>query len=499
LASLLQEWIIIKAMSADPSSSQQETAVIDEEWSSFTIPMEHFLLSSSSSSLLDQQPEKEDEKGWRGDADTTTTSTAVGRDEEEEGAGRSSSSEATASVDPPPRLPMSVRDDFQRDGFIVLRRAVIAPSVCDELNRRLEEILRGRYSTGVPPTKMYPRRLIHHTIEYEGSPYLRRPSSSSAPKVASSCSSSSPPPSPPRRPPPAATAQPLTAAMIAQRRAVVRPPPQVVVGPLGFRNQNGNVRHHPNNDRNVVKVRQVINAHRADHLFRHVVNGLGGLVGRLMTHWTAGVRLASDQVWAKPPGAPALAYHRDSPYFMFEPPEVVTVWLALDDMDAELGPLHYVAGSHLWDNNSNTKNNNNTNDDGDGDEVQQQQEEWGAMRTGFFDESSPELLRAAQGRPLSIVSLQDLPKGGLAIHDGRTWHGSPRNHSRTRPRRGYGIHYVPANVRFRPEAIVSQLWRPYVQDAVDRGEDVAAVDVPTEHFPIVWQPTTTAATAPTIG
>ena len=32
-----------------------------------------------------------------------------------------------------------------------------------------------------------------------------------------------------------------------------------------------------------------------------------------------------DQVWAKPPGAPPLVFHRDSPYFDFAPSDVVTV------------------------------------------------------------------------------------------------------------------------------------------------------------------------------
>ena len=45
------------------------------------------------------------------------------------------------------------------------------------------------------------------------------------------------------------------------------------------------------------------------------------------------------QVWAKPPGASPLTFHRDSAYFDFVPSDVITVWLALDDMLPELGPL----------------------------------------------------------------------------------------------------------------------------------------------------------------
>jgi len=32
--------------------------------------------------------------------------------------------------------------------------------------------------------------------------------------------------------------------------------------------------------------------------------------------------------------------------------------------------------------------------------------------------------------------------GGCGIHDGRLWHGSGQNKSRTRPRRGIGIHFI---------------------------------------------------------
>jgi ectoine hydroxylase-related dioxygenase (phytanoyl-CoA dioxygenase family) len=37
-------------------------------------------------------------------------------------------------------------------------------------------------------------------------------------------------------------------------------------------------------------------------------------------------------------------------FFKFKNCEkVITVWIALDDMDVELGPLQYCPGSHLWE------------------------------------------------------------------------------------------------------------------------------------------------------
>lgn len=49
----------------------------------------------------------------------------------------------------------------------------------------------------------------------------------------------------------------------------------------------------------------------------------------------------------KPPasGSPTPP-HQDNYYFNLAPPNVVTVWVALDDVDEETGCLRYVAGSH---------------------------------------------------------------------------------------------------------------------------------------------------------
>ncbi|EJK63146.1 hypothetical protein THAOC_16215 [Thalassiosira oceanica] len=77
------------------------------------------------------------------------------------------------------------------------------------------------------------------------------------------------------------------------------------------------------------RVLQIINVHKSNRKFREIATSpeLGRLVSKL-AGWQQGARLAQDQVWAKPPGAPPLVFHRDSPYFMFEPDDVVTVWVA---------------------------------------------------------------------------------------------------------------------------------------------------------------------------
>jgi hypothetical protein len=90
---------------------------------------------------------------------------------------------------------------------------------------------------------------------------------------------------------------------------------------------------------------------------------LGRFVHEL-TGWSS-VRVIQDQAWLKPPAASGLGFHRDRGYFMFRKKEVppnalelaadvavdvaeqgykngvrvVTLWLTLDDLDDELGPL----------------------------------------------------------------------------------------------------------------------------------------------------------------
>jgi len=54
------------------------------------------------------------------------------------------------------------------------------------------------------------------------------------------------------------------------------------------------------------------------------------------------------QYFNKPPkiGKPTPP-HQDGYYFMLEPPEAITMWLALEEVDEENGCIRYVPGSHL--------------------------------------------------------------------------------------------------------------------------------------------------------
>ena len=221
--------------------------------------------------------------------------------------------------------------------------------------------------------------------------------------------------------------------------------------PLGF-----------SGERRGAKTLQLINVWKCDRRFARLARSpaLGRIVAEL-AGWASGARLAQDQVWAKPPGAPPLVFHRDSPYFDFVPDDVVTVWVALDAMAPELGPLEYVRGSHRWA-------------DGRSGSAAQ-----------FFDSDRFALVRSAAEREgvaesveARVVSMAGLPAGGCSIHDGRTWHGSGPNESASSPRRGVGIHFVPAEAKFKPT--VGKLWVPLKADGSDA--------LPDDLLPVVWAP-----------
>ena len=381
-------------------------------------------------------------------------------------------------MDPVPRAHASSaasrRAAFLADGFLVLDE-LVAPEACEALRVRLEKVLSGVYDTGVAPDKF--------------------------PKTAS--------------------------------------------GKLA----------------NVSKrTLQVVNVWKSDSAFRAVVHSreLGRLVAAL-GGWS-GARVANDQVFAKPPGAGPLSFHRDSSYFehvftqakgaeegcgeegvgggdgigeasacasagaaadgatveitadatanvstdatanatadatAVDTPaigtratdalpadtpsttttpsttkststsvpatEVITVWIALDDMEPELGPLQYVAGSHRW----------------------------GDARFGsanqFFNKGWTSLLHDAaekEGvapRDIEMASV-GVRTGGAGIHNGRTWHGSGPNAALDRPRRGLGIHFIPAESTFVPGADLGPLWAPHrLCDG-----DVTLSDAA---FPVTW-------------
>lgn len=122
------------------------------------------------------------------------------------------------------------------------------------------------------------------------------------------------------------------------------------------------------------------------------------------------------QYFNKPPGVgKATPPHQDGYYFMLDPCEAVTMWLALDEVDEENGCVRYVRGSHF---------------------------------RGLREHSRTQTLGFSQGIT-DYPAADDLQKevaipaspGDLLAHHALTIHRADGNRSQTRSRRALGLVY----------------------------------------------------------
>lgn len=91
---------------------------------------------------------------------------------------------------------------------------------------------------------------------------------------------------------------------------------------------------------------QVMNLWRADPAARHFVFGrrLAGMAAQLLG--VPAVRLYHDQSLYKEPGGGFTPAHADQYYWPLASDRTVTVWVPLQPVPAEMGPLAFYAGSH---------------------------------------------------------------------------------------------------------------------------------------------------------
>ena len=58
------------------------------------------------------------------------------------------------------------------------------------------------------------------------------------------------------------------------------------------------------------------------------------------------IKLFGDQLFMKPPGGVEKTSHQDSPYFPISPMNLITCWIALEDVTEENGCMKFIPGSH---------------------------------------------------------------------------------------------------------------------------------------------------------
>ena len=129
--------------------------------------------------------------------------------------------------------------------------------------------------------------------------------------------------------------------------------------------------------------------------------------------------LCVDQILMKPPRfGSEKPYHQDNAYFRCHPDdEVITAWIALDDVDESNGCLRYIDGSHT-----------------------------GPILDHVTRPDEPHNKVPPQDQiDLSKEAPACVKKGGVVFHHCRTLHTSRRNES-DQWRRGYATHWVTAGV-----------------------------------------------------
>ena len=132
------------------------------------------------------------------------------------------------------------------------------------------------------------------------------------------------------------------------------------------------------------------------------------------------IKLFASQCFMKPPGGVEKPWHQDSAYFSIEPTNLVTCWLALDDVTLENGCLRVIPGSHR--------------------EGLVEHDPW---QLGDREDKQVGEDRLDRDREKPIV----MPAGGCSFHHSVLLHRSGPNRS-DQPRRGLAVHYMSSKCRW---------------------------------------------------
>jgi hypothetical protein len=170
------------------------------------------------------------------------------------------------------------------------------------------------------------------------------------------------------------------------------------------------------------------------------VEGMNGLPREITDQWLAvcqrsdfidavsdligaDVMLWGSQLFCKPARTGLeVPWHQDGHFWPIKPLATCTLWLAIDNVDAENGAMLYVPGSHA-----------------------------DKQLFPHDDQPSEESALSAEMLPgdvdLDRVEIDDLPAGAFSLHDVYLVHGSKPNRS-DRRRAGFVIRYMPTSSHY---------------------------------------------------
>lgn len=193
------------------------------------------------------------------------------------------------------------------------------------------------------------------------------------------------------------------------------------------------------------KIQKIDQVHLCDRAFHRLA--IERRIGEYVAEVTGAdfVQLWATQLFVKPAGGGdqgTIGWHTDRENWLFWEGEVLTVWLALDDVGPSSGPLLYVEGSHLWPD----------------------EEKWGDAYDQDLARIRERIEQKGPQRPWREVACV-LPAGAVALHSADTLHGSAENTS-TSPRLGLAFNVRTRSSRIKPDVehfgYANHLGHPFV-------------------------------------
>ena len=184
-------------------------------------------------------------------------------------------------------------------------------------------------------------------------------------------------------------------------------------------------------------IKQLIRLFEYDPYFRKVL--LSDRYVKLAELLLGGAVVGKNMQWFnKPTGlSRATPPHQDGYYFMLEPNEALTMWLALDEVGEDNGCVRYVTGSHLRGLRPHRRTD-----------------------TPGFSQAIPDYGIEDERREVAITAQP----GDLLVHHSLMIHRADANRS-NRKRRAFGIIYYSANAKEDVEAL-----RKYARTLETTGE-----------------------------
>jgi ectoine hydroxylase-related dioxygenase (phytanoyl-CoA dioxygenase family) len=204
--------------------------------------------------------------------------------------------------------------------------------------------------------------------------------------------------------------------------------------------------------------RQICNGWKANReIARIVLDANIGKAVASLAGWS-GVRIMIDNVIWKAPATKSLGFHQDNAYLSwFDPGQILTCWIALDDTSAEGGTIEFARGSHRWP-------------------LGKPEGEFHAP----VDYRKPMIDAAARAGVKPDIHTVEVKAGGGSFHHGGTWHGSGANPG-PNPRRSLVLHVMPSEVQYLPANFYQGIGPIY-----SRYKRLGDNRLDENYFPILW-------------